>query len=62
MNKELAIEAVTISRRTENLEHVTNYTPKSPTEINSELKIIFLLCLEVPYMTKQKRNTGKKNM
>ncbi len=38
MNKELAIEAVTISRRTENLEHVTNYTPKSPTEINSELK------------------------
>lgn len=36
--EELAIEAVTISRRTENLKQVTDYNPKSPNEIISELE------------------------
>ena len=38
MDEEIAIEAVTISRKTENTKHITDYEPKSPDEIISELE------------------------
>lgn len=38
MDKEIAIEAVTISRKPENIKNITDYTPKSQDEINTELE------------------------
>lgn len=41
MNKfedEIAVEAVTISRKVENIKNITNFQPKSTNEISSELE------------------------